>query len=77
MKFVWPEVRFVYFFTPTFRPSLLESFAVVSSQISSIHTLLRNDKTPALRGWSVLPIRLALEFDPELQVSCDGVSMPS
>jgi len=48
-------------------PAMLDSFVVISSQFSSVLAILRNERTPPLRNLVLLPIRLSLEVDPQLQ----------
>lgn len=48
---------------------MLDSFAVLSSQFSSVLAILRNERTPPLRNLVLLPVRLSLDVDPQLQVS--------
>ncbi len=51
-----------------FRPTVLDNFALLSGQISSLNRILRSEKTPAFRNFVLLPLVLAPEKDPDLAV---------
>lgn len=51
------------------RPSVLDSFALLSGQLNTLLKVLRNDKTPPLRNRILLPLLLNPERDEELAVS--------
>lgn len=50
-------------------PSVLDSFALLSSQINSFHKLLANDRTAPLKSYVFVPIQLNPDRDIELEVS--------
>ena len=47
---------------------MLDNFALLSGQITTLNRLLKNDKTPPLRNYVFLPLVLAPERDPALEV---------
>ena len=51
------------------RPTVLDNFALISGQISTLNRYLKGDKTPTLRNYVLLPLVLAHEPDAELEVS--------
>ena len=51
------------------RPTMLDSFALLSGQLSNINRLLKSDKMPDLRNQIVLPLLLVPEKDDHLEVS--------
>uniref|UniRef100_S4RXP2 Mediator of RNA polymerase II transcription subunit 8 n=1 Tax=Petromyzon marinus TaxID=7757 RepID=S4RXP2_PETMA len=53
-------------------PSMLDSFALLSGQLNSLNKLLRNDKTPCLRGQIIMPLLLSPDRDDELMKMTEG-----
>lgn len=51
-----------------YRPTVLDNFSLISSQINTLNKILKNDKTPALRNLALLPLLLQQDPDPQLQV---------
>ena len=51
------------------RPTMLDNFALLSGQISSLNRLMKNEKMPIFRNYVMLPLALSPERDPELEVS--------
>ena len=49
-------------------PSVLDSFALLSSQINSFHKLLAHDRTAPLKSYVFVPIQLNPDRDIELEV---------
>ncbi|EDO34499.1 predicted protein [Nematostella vectensis] len=47
-------------------PSVLDNFALLSGQVSTLTKLLKGDKTPALRNLVLLPVLVQQEQDEEL-----------
>ena len=47
---------------------MLDNFALLSGQISSLHRLLKNDKMPDLRNRVFFPCQLCADRDEELEV---------
>ena len=47
---------------------MLDNFALLSGQISSLNRLLKNEKTAVLRNYVLIPLVLAVGRDPELEV---------
>ena len=56
------------FIAITFRPTVLDNFALISSQINSLSRLLKSDKCPALRNYAVVPLAFSTEKDSNLEV---------
>ncbi|KAK2167382.1 hypothetical protein LSH36_28g01043 [Paralvinella palmiformis] len=48
-------------------PSVLDNFALLSGQISSLNRLLKNEKTSVLRNHVLIPLVLAVDRDTELE----------
>ncbi|XP_077981522.1 mediator of RNA polymerase II transcription subunit 8-like [Glandiceps talaboti] len=53
-------------------PSVLDSFALLSSQINTLNKVLKSDKIPAMRNFILLPLVLAPERDEELEKMTEG-----
>uniref|UniRef100_UPI00358FEC6B mediator of RNA polymerase II transcription subunit 8 isoform X2 n=1 Tax=Myxine glutinosa TaxID=7769 RepID=UPI00358FEC6B len=53
-------------------PSMLDSFALLSSQLNTLNKILRSEKTPALRNQSVIPLLLSPDKDQELLRLTEG-----
>nr|CAB3263747.1 mediator of RNA polymerase II transcription subunit 8 [Phallusia mammillata] len=53
-------------------PSVLDNFALLSGQISSLLTAMKSDKTPPLRNYPVVPLKLSQDEDPHLLRLTDG-----
>ena len=53
------------------RPTVLDNFALLSGQISSLNRLLKNEKTSVLRNHVLIPLVLAVDRDPDLEVCLD------
>ncbi|RWS20807.1 mediator of RNA polymerase II transcription subunit 8-B-like protein [Leptotrombidium deliense] len=53
-------------------PSVLDSFALISGQISNLMKVLRNEKTPSLRNRVLLPLTLCPDRDEELAKLTDN-----
>lgn len=53
-------------------PTVLDSFALLSSQITNIIALLKNEKIAPLQNFSVIPYRLSQDNDPELETLTEG-----
>lgn len=47
---------------------MLDNFALLSGQISTLNRLLGSDKMPALKNYAVIPLALSQERDTELEV---------
>ena len=48
---------------------MLDNFALLSGQISSLNRLMKNEKMPIFRNYVMLPLQLSPERDPELEAS--------
>ncbi|XP_070564120.1 mediator of RNA polymerase II transcription subunit 8-like [Ptychodera flava] len=53
-------------------PSVLDSFALISSQINTLNKVLKSDKIPSLRNFILLPLVLAPERDEDLEKMTEG-----
>ncbi|XP_002730817.1 mediator of RNA polymerase II transcription subunit 8-like [Saccoglossus kowalevskii] len=53
-------------------PSVLDSFAIISSQINTLNKVLKSEKTPPLRNFILLPLVLAPERDEDLEKLTEG-----
>merc|ERR1712002_410331 len=53
-------------------PSVLNSFALISSQLASLNKLLQDERTPQFRNYVLLPLALSQESDMELQKATGG-----
>lgn len=53
-------------------PSFLDSFALISGQITNMMKVLRSEKTPAYRNRILLPLRLAPDRDEQLVALTEG-----
>nr|SVE93387.1 EOG090X0JK2 [Moina brachiata] len=53
-------------------PSVLDSYAVISGQMNSLLKVMKNDKTPLLRNFVVLPLLLSPDPDEELRQFTEG-----
>uniref|UniRef100_A0A8C4NBH2 Mediator of RNA polymerase II transcription subunit 8 n=1 Tax=Eptatretus burgeri TaxID=7764 RepID=A0A8C4NBH2_EPTBU len=53
-------------------PSMLDSFALLSSQLNTLNKILRSEKTPSLRNQSVIPLLLSPDKDQELLRLTEG-----
>ncbi|XP_033096880.1 mediator of RNA polymerase II transcription subunit 8-like isoform X2 [Anneissia japonica] len=53
-------------------PSVLDSFALLSSQINMLNKVLKGDKTPSLRNMVLLPLELSLDRDEDLEKLTEG-----
>ena len=64
----WHTICFHTFWVSFYRPSVLDSFALLSGQVNMLTRVLKNDKCPLLRNQILLPLLLIPERDPELEV---------
>uniref|UniRef100_A0A5S6QB36 Mediator of RNA polymerase II transcription subunit 8 n=1 Tax=Trichuris muris TaxID=70415 RepID=A0A5S6QB36_TRIMR len=48
-------------------PTLLATFAIISGQFNSVLQILRNERTPILKSHVLLPARLSMETDADIQ----------
>ncbi|KAK2171382.1 hypothetical protein NP493_1073g00021 [Ridgeia piscesae] len=53
-------------------PTVLDNFALLSSQISMLTRLIKSDRIPQLRGYVLLPLSLSPERDAELEKVTEG-----
>lgn len=53
----------------SYRPSVLDNFALLSGQLNTINKLLRNEKTPSFRNQVIIPLVLSPDRDEDLAVS--------
>ncbi|XP_074650420.1 mediator of RNA polymerase II transcription subunit 8-like [Tubulanus polymorphus] len=53
-------------------PTMLDSFALITSQLNSLHKLLKSDRCPPLRNYILLPLVLNPDRDPELEKLSEG-----
>ncbi|XP_071954439.1 mediator of RNA polymerase II transcription subunit 8-like [Antedon mediterranea] len=53
-------------------PSVLDSFALLSSQINMLNKVLKSEKTPPLRNLVLLPLELSCDRDEELEKLTEG-----
>jgi len=53
-------------------PSLMESFGVLSSGLSTTKRLLKTEKMPLLRNYALFPILLSPDRDPQLEKLTEG-----
>lgn len=53
-------------------PQVLDNFAVISGQVSTLIKVLKNDRTPVLRNLVVLPLLVQQEQDTDLQRVTEG-----
>lgn len=53
-------------------PSVLDNFALISGQLSTLNKLLKNEKTPLLRNQVIIPLQLTQERDEELLKVTEG-----
>ncbi|XP_078515847.1 mediator of RNA polymerase II transcription subunit 8 isoform X2 [Lissotriton helveticus] len=53
-------------------PSVLDSFALLSGQLSTLNKLLKNDKTPQLRNQVIIPLILSPDRDEEIMRLTEG-----
>ncbi|XP_064625327.1 mediator of RNA polymerase II transcription subunit 8-like [Lineus longissimus] len=53
-------------------PTVLDSFALISSQLNSLNKILKSDKCPMLRNRVLLALRLSADHDPELEKLTEG-----
>lgn len=53
----------------SFRPSVLDNFALLSGQLNTINKLLKNEKTPSFRNQVIIPLLLSPDRDEDLAVS--------
>nr|SVE94010.1 EOG090X0JK2 [Scapholeberis mucronata] len=53
-------------------PSVLDSYAVISGQMNTLLRVMKNDKTPLLRNFIVLPLVLSPDPDEELKQVTEG-----
>ena len=60
---------FLIIFLQFFRPKVLDNFALLSGQITSLMADLRSEKTPLLRNYPLVPLKLTQDSDPHLLVS--------
>ncbi|MBN3271360.1 MED8 polymerase, partial [Polyodon spathula] len=47
-------------------PSVLDNFALLSGQLSTVNKLMRSEKTPAFRNQVIIPLLLSPDRDEEL-----------
>lgn len=57
----------------SFRPSVLDNFALLSGQLNTINKLLKNEKTPSFRNQVIIPLLLSPDRDEDLAVSIRAV----
>ncbi|XP_066928935.1 mediator of RNA polymerase II transcription subunit 8-A-like isoform X2 [Clytia hemisphaerica] len=48
-------------------PQMLDNFALLSGQISTLNKLLKNDRMPVLRNLCILPLMVSQERDTEME----------
>ena len=48
-------------------PQVLDNFALLSGQINTLNKLLSNERMPALRNLCILPIKVSMDKDDELE----------
>ncbi|XP_069083905.1 mediator of RNA polymerase II transcription subunit 8 isoform X2 [Pleurodeles waltl] len=53
-------------------PSVLDSFALLSGQLSTLNKMLKNDKTPLLRNQVIIPLILSPDRDEEIMRVTEG-----
>ncbi|CAB3983744.1 mediator of RNA polymerase II transcription subunit 8-like [Paramuricea clavata] len=53
-------------------PQVLDNFAVISGQVSTLFKVIKNDRTPVLRNLVLLPLVVQQEPDADLQKSTEG-----
>ncbi|XP_069498536.1 mediator of RNA polymerase II transcription subunit 8 [Ambystoma mexicanum] len=53
-------------------PSVLDSFALLSGQLSTLNKVLKNDKTPLLRNQVIIPLILSPDRDEEIMRLTEG-----
>ena len=53
-------------------PNVLDNYALLSGQVSTLLNAIKSDKTPPLRNFVVLPHRISPDPDPQLQFYTDG-----
>lgn len=57
------------FFICFSRPSVLDSFALLSGQLNTLNKVLKHEKTPLLRNQVIIPLVLSPDRDEEIMVS--------
>lgn len=50
------------------RPSVLDSFALLSGQLNTLNKVLKHEKTPLLRNQVIIPLVLSPDRDEEIMV---------
>lgn len=60
----------------SFRPSVLDNFALLSGQLNTINKLLKNEKTPSFRNQVIIPLLLSPDRDEDLAVSSFNTERP-
>uniref|UniRef100_F6U3A5 Mediator of RNA polymerase II transcription subunit 8 n=2 Tax=Ciona intestinalis TaxID=7719 RepID=F6U3A5_CIOIN len=53
-------------------PTVLDNFALLSGQISSLLAAMKSEKMPALRNYPIVPVRLSPDPDPHLLALTEG-----
>ena len=53
-------------------PNVLDNFAVISGQITTLLNFVKSDKTPPLQNFPIVPQRLSPDTDPQLLWLTDG-----
>ncbi|KAK6179666.1 hypothetical protein SNE40_011975 [Patella caerulea] len=53
-------------------PTMLDNFALISSNMNSLSRVLRGDKIPALRNFTLFPVLLSPDTDQELAKLTEG-----
>lgn len=53
----------------TTRPSVLDSFALLSGQLNTLNKVLKHEKTPLFRNQVIIPLVLSPDRDEDLMVS--------
>ncbi|KAK2705019.1 hypothetical protein QYM36_017164 [Artemia franciscana] len=53
-------------------PSVLDSYALLSGQLNQLLKVLKNEKTPLLRNYVTLPLKLSQEPDESLMMTTEG-----
>ncbi|MEE6495112.1 hypothetical protein FKM82_001956 [Ascaphus truei] len=57
---------------PFLRPSVLDSFALLSGQLSTLNKLLKNEKTPLMKNQVIIPLILSPDRDEEILRLTEG-----
>lgn len=59
----------------TTRPSVLDSFALLSGQLNTLNKVLKHEKTPLFRNQVIIPLVLSPDRDEDLMVRGEGCSL--